>query len=62
MKFPFKSKLERHLQSSDHKMFTDCLQGMVDDDYECDLYVDTYSQEVAMYMFAHDFLSEWCVV
>ena len=27
-------------------MFTDCLQGMVDDDYDCDLYVDTYPQEV----------------
>ena len=44
VKFPFKSKLERHLQSDDHKMFTDSLQAMPVD-YD-NLYVDAHPQEV----------------
>ena len=48
MKFPFKSKLERHLQSNDHKMFTESVQASmipIADDYE-DFYIETHPKEV----------------
>ena len=48
MKFPFKSKLERHLQSDDHKMFTESVQAsimLIDDDYE-DFCIETHPKEV----------------
>ena len=49
VQFPYRSKLERHLRSDDHKMFSDSLQASVmlvdDDDYE-DLYVETHPEAV----------------
>ena len=40
MSFPFKSKLERHLQSDNHKLFTQCLEQTMEPD-DCD---DLYDQ------------------
>ena len=49
MKFSFKSKLDRHLKSDDHKMFAECLETSpaVDDDQHS-LYPSTYANEVVI--------------
>ena len=61
MKFPFKSKLERHLQSDDHKMFTESVQAsmmLIDDDYE-DFCIETHPKEVCSLGYDQGFILVW---
>lgn len=50
MKFPFKSKLDRHLKSDDHRMFAKCLETSIaiDDDIEYLFPASSYAKEVAI--------------